>query len=247
MNSSLKVRMNSTIGDGQVDASRHLRPTTVAVIGAQRMMASGLASVLGTFASIDAVGCSHTIDEGVRAVIESQPDVVVLDADIAAVEQTVARLRATCPASAVIVLGHPEPIVDAARSLAAGAAGFVLKQQPIEELVDAIAQVREGRRVIAPSLLDPMLDHLARPATTRLPDRQLTILRLIAAGHDTRQIADRLGVTVSTLRNQIQSLFVRLGAHSKLEAVAIARRSGLLDDLDDLSDLDHADRRRTSP
>ncbi len=202
---------------------------TVLVVETQQMVASGLSSVLATVERLSVVGCTHTADRAGHLIRETQPDVVILDTRIqGGSERAVRHIAQISPLSTVLVLGLDEPIVDIARVLAAGAGGYVTKHQPFEELVNAVFDVRAGRRVIAPEVLVPLLDHVAHGRPMELSDRQQRLVLLLADGIRTADIAAALGVSVGTLRNQLRGLLVRLGAHSQLEAVAIARRRGLL-------------------
>lgn len=203
--------------------------TTVVVVDTQQMIASGLSSVLATFERLIVVGSANTPGDAYPLVGKTRPDVVILDARIdAGAEAAVRRFADVSPRSVVLVLGLDESVVDIARMLIAGAGGYVTKNQPIEELVAAVFDVHAGRRVIAPELLDPLLDHVAHGAPIQLSQRQQCILQLLAEGSRPTDIAAALSISVSTLRNQLRGLLVRLGAHSQLEAVAIARRRGLL-------------------
>ena len=214
----------STAADGRNEV-------TIAVVETQQMVASGLSSVLATFAPLTVVGCANTPEEAYELVRGTQPLVVILDARIdGGGEAAIRRIAQLSPISIVLVLGLNEPIVDIARVLTAGAGGYVTKHQPIEELVAAVFDVQAGRRVIAPEVLEPLLDHVAHGLPMDLSDRQRRVLHLLADGMRTTDIAAALGVSVGTLRNQLRVLLVRLGAHSQLEAVAVARRRGLLAD-----------------
>lgn len=204
---------------------------TVLVVETQQMVGCGLTSLLATFDRLRVVGCAHTSNDAVNLVGEAQPQVVILDARIeGGAEAAVRRFTEVSSGSAVLVLGLDEPVLEIARALTAGASGYVTKHQPIEELVAAVFDVRAGRRVIAPEALDPLLDHVAHGSPMELSERQRHILQLLADGSRATDIAVNLGINVGTLRNQVRGLLIRLGAHSQLEAVAIARRCGLLTD-----------------
>ena len=88
-----------------------------------------------------------------------------------------------------------------------------------------------GGRVLAAQLVDALVDRLSTPAPRRfnLTNREIDVLTRLAAGASTATISEQLLLSVNTVRNHVQSAIRRLGAHSKLEAISIARREGLLD------------------
>ena len=113
----------------------------------------------------------------------------------------------------------------------AGGAGLVRKSDGIDELVGAVHAAHAGSAVFPSDLLGRALDRLGRgerPAPCGLTPREVEVLALLAEGLATRAMAERLGVTVHTVRNHVQTVIQKLDAHSKLEAVAAARRHGML-------------------
>ena len=118
-----------------------------------------------------------------------------------------------------------------ATAMAAGAAGFVSKTSGLGELVNAVRAASRGDAVISPELLGRLLTRMRRePARLGrdLTDRESEILGLLARGLTNAAIADRLVVSVHTVRNHVSNLSAKLGAHSKLEALAIAMREDLI-------------------
>jgi DNA-binding NarL/FixJ family response regulator len=120
----------------------------------------------------------------------------------------------------------------AVRVVEAGGAGLVEKSSGLQELESAVREVAAGGVVFAPGLLSGVLDRLTgrtRTAGGALTGRERETLLLLAEGVSTDEISERLGVARNTARNHVQRVLEKLGARSKLEAVAIARREGLLD------------------
>lgn len=212
-------------------------PTTVLIVDDQVMVASGLLAVLQTYPSVRPLAMAHRLESAKVLAAQLRPDVIILDYRLpdGQVPAAIPELRRLSGA-AVVILSAISEIAAVAAALAAGATGFLLKEQPVEELVSAITRAAAGERVIAPALMGPLLDELGSQTTRmEVTPRQRQILSLLAMGASTQQMAADLHLSVNTVRKQIHATIGRLGAHSKLEAVAIARREHLLDAVAGLS------------
>jgi two-component system, NarL family, response regulator DevR len=111
----------------------------------------------------------------------------------------------------------------------AGCSGIVTKGRSVHDLVRAVRSAAAGETVLAPSLVDRM----AAPAPSEagpplLTDREMEVLRLTAEGLDTRQVCERLDLSVYTVRNHLQSCIRKLGVHSKTQAVSVAIKKGII-------------------
>jgi DNA-binding NarL/FixJ family response regulator len=119
-------------------------------------------------------------------------------------------------------------------AIEAGASGFLSKTRSIDEVAAAVRAAAAGESVISPELLARLLPRFQRNGANGgadLTEREREVLSLVAEGLSNGAIAERLVVSVHTVRNHIASLSAKLGAHSKLEALSIALRQGLLPDL----------------
>jgi DNA-binding NarL/FixJ family response regulator len=116
-------------------------------------------------------------------------------------------------------------------ALRAGCAGYVSKSEPLAQLIAAVRAVHAGATAISPLLLAELMDRRHRDPGGRaqLTDRELAVLKLLAQGDTPPEISAALGISANTLRNHAQRAIVKLGAHSRLEAVTIAVRAGLID------------------
>jgi DNA-binding NarL/FixJ family response regulator len=144
----------------------------------------------------------------------------------------IGQVAAAAPGARVLVLTGEATASVAARVAEAGGAGLVLKSARLQELAAAVRRVAAGEVVFAPGLLAGVLDRLTgrvRITGAVLTPRERETLVLLAEGVSTTEIGQRLGVARNTARNHVQRVLEKLGARSKLEAVAIARRDGLLD------------------
>jgi DNA-binding NarL/FixJ family response regulator len=113
------------------------------------------------------------------------------------------------------------------RAMSAGCSGLVAKSGRLDELVIAIKAVASGSTAFPQALMADLLRD--RPVAPALSARELQVLELVAAGAGTNAIAEKLALSVHTTRNHIRNLMTKLGAHSRVEAVVIAARSGLIE------------------
>lgn len=209
------------------------RPIRVLLVDDHEMVAQGLALALER-AGIEVAGRADGLAAGVRQAVALRPDLVLLDfrlPDGDAIEGL--RLLTTqAPGLPVLVLSAVTDSAVAAETLRAGAAGYLTKDLPIGDLAAAVAAATRGETVIAPALVGGVVSRLRNPATRAggtLTEREREVLSLLVQGLGVDDIASRLVVSRNTVRKHVQSVLVKLGAHTQLEAVAIARREGIVD------------------
>ena len=178
-----------------------------------------------------------SLDEGLPLAVEFHPAVVVVhdplpDANITAATKA---LRTSASGAAVLAVRSNVTLRFAERALAAGAAGVIDRTAQFAVLEHAVRACARGERgVITRDLLPgaygrgDLVSDDARGISNDLTAREREVLRLLDDGYDAAGIASQLVISRNTARNHIQRVLVKLGAHSKLEAVAIARREGLL-------------------
>ncbi|MCU1398434.1 MAG: response regulator transcription factor [Acidimicrobiales bacterium] len=204
----------------------------VLIVDGHAMVAEGLAMALDALDDIAVLGIAHNLDDAVAKSIDGAPDVIVLDARLGDrdVAESIRVLRQAMPSVQVIVLGATADYQTVMQALEAGANGYLLKGQRLSELADAVRAVRAGGRALAAELVNTLVDRLSAPLSRRfhLTARELEILGRLADGASTAAVSAQLGLSVNTVRNHVQSAIRRLGAHSKLEAISIARREGLI-------------------
>jgi DNA-binding NarL/FixJ family response regulator len=197
------------------------------------MVAEAIGLALEQTADIKVVSRARSIATALLETRRCQPEVVVLDRRLPDGDgvAAIAELMAVAGARILVLTGDATAAV-AIRVAEAGGAGLVLKSSRLEELAAAVRQAAAGKVVFDPELLPGVLDRLtgrARGGGATLTRRERETLLLLAEGDSTEDISERLGVARNTARNHVQRVLEKLGARSKLEAVAIARREGLLD------------------
>lgn len=149
------------------------------------------------------------------------------------------RIRRERPEVAVIVLGPVGELRGVAAAFAAGAAGYVPSDERIEVVERAIGRARAGEAAVAVDILRGAFDQLLRPAVEPddeavrllrlLTRREVQVLARIADGEDTAAIAAGMRIAASTARTHVQRVLMKLGARTRLEATAVAARTGLLE------------------
>ncbi|WP_407649476.1 response regulator transcription factor [Goodfellowiella coeruleoviolacea] len=196
------------------------------------MVAEAIALALEQTADIQIVAKSRSIAAALVDTHQCEPDVVLLDRRLPDGDgiTAISKLTAAAAGVRVLVLTGEATAAVAARVAEAGGAGVLLKSSRLDELQTAVRQVAAGEVVYGSGLLAGVLDVLAHRGRggLALTAREHETLLLMADGASTEQISERLGVARNTARNHVQRVLEKLGARSKLEAVAIARREGLL-------------------
>ncbi|HEY2703342.1 MAG TPA: response regulator transcription factor [Candidatus Dormibacteraeota bacterium] len=205
----------------------------VLLVEDHRMVAEAIASALNERAGIRVVGTAGSMAEACGGLRGVDADVVLVDYRLPDATGTVVarELMAQRPEVRVVIITAAEDEAILTEALDAGCCGCVRKSAGIEELVSAVQAARAGKVVIPAVLLERVMNHLRQPADSilyGLTPRELDVLRLLAGGWTTRAMADELGVTFHTIRNYVQAVIQKLGAHSRLEAVAIALREGVV-------------------
>jgi DNA-binding NarL/FixJ family response regulator len=212
----------------------------VLLVDDHRMFTQALQGLLSGEPGIGPVGVAASVDEALVLLEAAGPDVVLMDIDLpgaSGIEGTREVRRRRPDTAVVIVTSHDDPalVIDAIR---AGACGYVLKTRAVDELVSIIRQAAAGGMVRSPADVREVAGEgrasqaVGRPrlgATHRLTDREMDVLRQLASGRTTEQIADSLFISVLTVRSHVKSILAKLGVHSKLEAVTYALGHGLIE------------------
>jgi DNA-binding NarL/FixJ family response regulator len=206
--------------------------TRVLIVEDHAMIAHGLKAALDGVDDFEVVGLANTVEDGDRMAARLEPDVVVLDYRLPDGEapEAIARIADSQPGARVLVLTAASDQRSVLRAIEAGAAGYLLKDQPITDLVAGIRAVRAGNTAVSPTVLPELLARLgpAQAGPTTMTRREIEVLQLLDDGGTNSEVADKLHLSVNTVRNHVQNILSRLGAHSKLEAVSIAMREGII-------------------
>lgn len=191
----------------------------------QAMVLSAFASLLELEEDIEVVATAANGEEALAAVTEYRPDVLLTDIEMPLLSglDVAQRIADAGLAVRVVIFTTFARAGYLRRALDAGVAGYVLKDAPITDLVDALRRVHRGDRVVAPELAVAAWGD-ADPLT----DRERDVLRLVGEGLPNSEISERLHLSEGTVRNYLSSAIVKLGARNRTEAYALARDKGYL-------------------
>jgi DNA-binding NarL/FixJ family response regulator len=179
---------------------------------------------------MEIVGLCGTLAEALDAVGATQPDVVVLDHNLPAGSGAggVAALKRRAPRTRVLMLTAADQHSVLQEAMDAGCDGFVTKRHSVAEVIAAVGAVLRGETPISPDVAGGLVGRRSPSVGGDLTRRETDVLHLVGAGLSNQGIAAELRISVNTVRNHVQRVLTKLDAHSKLEAVAIAARHGLL-------------------
>ncbi|MFD9939850.1 response regulator [Nonomuraea sp. NPDC059023] len=192
----------------------------------QGMMRDALALLLGLEDDLEIVAQVPTGPEIVAAALEHAPDVALLDIELPGRSglEVLPELRAALPGCAVLVLTTFARPGYLRRAMEAGAAGFLVKDGPVEELAAAIRRAVAGERIVDPALAAAALHAGPSPLT----DRERDVLAAALDGATIADVAARLHLSESTVRNHLSSAIGKTHTRNRIEAAQLARHNGWL-------------------
>jgi DNA-binding NarL/FixJ family response regulator len=183
-------------------------------------------------------------ENGERAVALAQsckPDVILMDLRMPVMNgvEATRRVRATLPSACVVVLTTFEEDEEVFAALRAGAVGYLLKACSAEKLCDAVRAAARGTSVMEPSVAARMMAELSRlsgsepkravqPLAESLSERELAVLKLLAAGCSNKEIGSRLNIAEGTVKNHMTNVLGKLGVLDRTQAALKARELGIL-------------------
>ena len=207
-------------------------PHTVVVADDHPIVISGMRLLLSGSRFFQLVGDARTGAEAILRCEQFRPDVLLLDLRLPDLPAPTIchRVKERHPEIAIVILtAHPEEL--AVRGcLKAGASACLFKDVNEQNLLSALMQVVHGRTVMDPRIAGAMVPRRegAPPADGTLTGREREVLLLIARGLTTQEIGDNLGLSPNTVKSHSRSLFTKLEAHNRVQALAIAKERGLL-------------------
>lgn len=206
---------------------------SVVLVNDHQMLTQAIAlavAAVGAFRLLDATGSMRL---AMHLVAAHRPEVLLLDLRVGDVADTIAAIpaiRSASPTTRIVILTTSSDNWSVSRSMEAGCDGYLVTSQSFEELCDGVRAVARGGVAFAPAVLGQVLGRTRAIGTPSdmLTPRETEVLRHLAHGKTTPEIAAELFVSPNTVRNHVNNVIRKLNAHSRLEAVSQAVRIGLI-------------------
>lgn len=205
-------------------------PLRVVIVDDHRVLAELLTAALSVSDEVTVVESVGTAADAISRVGAVQPDVVILDYDLPDADgvSVVAAIKAACTTCRVLMLtSYTDPVV-LSEAFDAGCDGFITKRNGASEILSAVRAVASNETPVSSDMVRSLVHGGDGAVGTDLTERELGVLRLASLGQSNKEIAAELFLSVNTVRNHMQHVLNKLGAHSKLQATALAVQAGIL-------------------
>lgn len=192
------------------------------------MLREGIAAVLTAEPDMVLIAEASNGREAIEQFRAHLPDVTLMDVQMPEVNgiDAILKIREEFPDARIIVLTTYGGDAQAARAFKAGASGYLLKNMVRKELIDTIRTVHAGKKRIPPEIAVEMAEHHSDDALT---EREIDVLREVAAGNANKMVAQRLKVSEETVKAHMKNILSKLGANDRTHAVTIALKRGIIE------------------
>ena len=203
---------------------------TLLVVDDHPIVRGGIVALLSAEPDIDVIAEAGNGADAVAAALEHRPSAILMDLrmpvldGVAAIEQ----IRDEWPIASIIVLTTYDTDEAIVRAIEAGAAGYLLKDAPPDDLVDAVRRAAAGETVLAPPIAKRLVDRVRNPDAGALSAREIEVLREVASGNTNAELADRLHISQATVKTHLLHIYAKLGVSDRAAAVARAYDTGIL-------------------
>jgi DNA-binding NarL/FixJ family response regulator len=203
------------------------RPIRILSVEDHPVFREGLNTIIASQSDMQLVAQAANATEAINEFRRHRPDITLMDLRLPGTDgiDTLIAIRGEFPAARIVMLTTSDGDAEIQRALRAGAAAYVLKSMPKDELLAVVRSVHVGGRHIPPAVAARLAEHLGEDDLTT---RELEVLQLICDGYRNKQIADQLAIAETTVNFHIKNLVDKLGANDRTHAVTIALRRGLL-------------------
>lgn len=192
------------------------------------MLREGIAASIARQPDMLLVAEANDGKEGVEQFRAHRPDITLMDLQMPAMSgiEAITAIRKDFPDARIIVLTTYSGDAQAARAFKAGASGYLLKNMLRKELVETIRSVHGGKKRIPPEIAREMAEHHIDDALT---EREMEVLREVAAGNSNKIIADHLNISEQTVKTHMKIILAKLAANDRTHAVTIALKRGIIE------------------
>lgn len=192
------------------------------------LLRKGIAALVNGEPDLKLVAEAANGEEAIEAFRSHRPDVTLMDLQMPGMDGigAIGRIRDEFPNAHIIVLTTYTGDIQVLRALRAGARAYLLKGHVHKELLETIRAVHGGQRRIPPDIAAELAEHAM---DDELTEREIGVLRLVAAGNANKQIADQLSIGEATVKSHVSSILSKLGANDRSHAVTIGLKRGIIE------------------
>jgi DNA-binding NarL/FixJ family response regulator len=192
------------------------------------VLRKGLAALVNAEPDLKLIAEASNGKEAIEAFRSHRPDITLMDIQMPGLDgiQAIESIRSEFPDARIIVLTTYTGDAQVVRALKAGARAYVLKGHVLDELLDTIRAVHAGKKRIPPDVAAELADHATDDALT---EREIDVLKLIAAGNGNKQIADVLSISEATVKSRVTNILSKLAANDRAHAVTIGLKRGMIE------------------
>ena len=203
---------------------------TLVVADDHPIVRGGIVALLAAEPDVEVVAEAADGHEAVSAALEHRPSVVLTDLRMPNLDGVgaIEAIRAEWPDAAIVVLTTYDTDEAIVRAIEAGAAGYLLKDAPSDDLVDAVRRAAAGETVLAPPVAKRLVERVRDPQAGALSLREIEVLRGVASGNTNAAIAAELHISQATVKTHLLHIYDKLGVSDRAAAVAVAYENGVL-------------------
>jgi NarL family two-component system response regulator LiaR len=221
----------------------------ILIVDDHPLLREALIKAVSTQKDMEVVGEAGNGEEAIRLASELKPDIIVMDIMMPYMDgiEACRQIKKIAPDIAILILTAYDDDNYVIGLLEAGAAGYLLKSASGQDLIEAIRAIRAGESVLHPSIIEKLVKHAILKSVDKeepriselLSNREIEMLRLLATGMNNKQIADKLCLSLRTIKTHMSNIFTKMNVASRSEALVEALRSGLinLEDIKRINDL----------
>ena len=191
------------------------------------LLRKGIAALVNAEPDLKLIAEASNGKDAIEAFRSHRPDVTLMDLQMPGVDgiEAIETIRREYPEARIIVLTTYGGDMQILHALRAGAKGYILKGNVPEELLNTIRAVHAGQKRIPPEIAAELADHATDDPLT---EREIDVLRLVAAGNSNKQIADQLSISEATVKSRVTNILSKLGANDRAHAVTIGLKRGII-------------------